>query len=309
MSKSIWKIIVIVLGIAALSVLIHRLYTAFSLRQIREMYKMIVQPQSLGYFFLTIILMPANWMIECWKWYKVSNVVEKNNFVNAVKSLLVGMAYGHLLPGRSSEFLGKVLFYSEKNKSNIIVLHFVNAAFQMYVTIVVGLFFLLVYYASNLFSDSHFQIIVLAAIVLMFIVSSLVFYSNKLNVLKRYFSQLDFNIEKSLKIELLLLSFIRYFVFVLQFFLVFKIFILELELNVEFMARISLYFLVTSVIPMVSIIEVAVRSLIGIYIFQKWGMNDLQITTIVSIIWLINLVIPSIAGFVIGSFHIKRLNS
>lgn len=308
MSKSIWKIIVIVLGVAALGVLVHRLYTTFSLHQIREMYQMIIQPSSLGYFFLIIILMPVNWMIESWKWYKVSNVVEKNNFVNAVKSLLVGMAYGHLLPGRSSEFLGKVLFYSEKNKSNIIVLHFVNAAFQMYVTIVVGLFFLLVDYGSSLFSDSHFQIIVWTAIVLMFLVSGLVFYSNKLNVLKRYFNQLNFNIENSLKIELLLLSFVRYFVFVLQFFLVFKVFKSELEFNVEFIARISFYFLLTSVIPMVSVIEVAVRSLIGIYIFQKWGMNDLQITTIVSIIWLINLVIPSIAGFVIGSFHIKQLN-
>ncbi len=308
MSKSIWKIIVIVLGIVALGVLVHRLYTTFSFCQLREIAQRIVQAHSLGYFFLTIILMPVNWTIECWKWYKVSNVVEKNNFVNAVKSLLVGMAYGHLLPGRSSEFLGKVLFYSEKNKSNIIVLHFVNAAFQMYVTIVVGLFFLLAYYGSNLFFDGHFQIIVFTAIVLMFLVSGLVFYSNRLNVLKRYFSQLDFNIENSLKIELLLLSFIRYFVFVLQFFLVFKIFHSELEFDMKFIAKISLYFLITSVIPMISVIEVAVRSLIGIFIFQEWGMNDWQITTIVSMIWLINLVLPSIAGFLIGSFHIQQLN-
>ncbi|GIV26673.1 MAG: hypothetical protein KatS3mg027_0487 [Bacteroidia bacterium] len=305
-SKSFWKIISIVLGLGALGVLVHRLYATFSIHQVQEIFQIIVQPNSLGYFFLIVILMPVNWLIECWKWYKVSNVVEKNSFFNAVKSLLVGMAYGHLLPGRSSEFLGKIMFYSEKNKSNIIVLHFVNAAFQMYVTILVGLFFLIMYYGSNLFSNQYFQIVVIITMLLLFLVSGIVFYGNKLNVLKKFMTQLDFNIENTLKVELLLFSFLRYFVFILQFLMVFKIFHPEIELNMEFIARISFYFLVTSVIPMISVIEVAVRSLIGIFIFEQWGMNEWQITTMVSIIWLINLVLPSIMGFIIGSFYIKH---
>lgn len=50
---------------------------------------------------------------------------------------------------------------------------------------------------------------------------------------------------------------------------------------------------------MISIIEVAVRSLIAIMVFQNTNTNDVQLTIITTLIWLINLVIPSIIGFVV----------
>lgn len=297
---SISRIVVWGVGILALCILIYRIHKSLSNHQIQESLKIIDNKTQWFYFVLAFLLMPINWLIETWKWYKVSCQVESVSFKKALFSLLVGMAYGHLLPGRSSEFLGKILFFSEKNKSNISVLHFVNAAFQMYITLLVSLLFIVLNFLF-LHNADTFQFYFILVFSLLFFIGFTLFivYADKLHFLKKFLPALNYKLPIVLKFELLFWSIVRYIVFVLQFYWVFKIFSPYQAFNYTFVSSLSLYYLFTSLIPMISIIEVAVRSLVAIMVFQNINTSDVQLTIITTLIWLINLVIPSIIGFVI----------
>lgn len=296
MKRNILNIISWIIGLGALMVLIYKIYQTSSRIEILNLLHKLSDRKNLFYLAMCVALMPVNWLIECVKWFKVANLVEKINFITSVKSVLTGLAFGHLLPGRSSEFFGKILFFSEKNRNNISVLHFVNGAFQMYVTLVAGMFFLIFYF--DIEKAQEYKILLISASVLIFIVlSSLIVFADKLNFLKRFLSNLNYQTPPVLKIELIVWSVIRYLVFVLQFYLVFLSFNLIQNLDLNFISSVSVYFLLTSVIPMVSVLEVAIRALIGTMVFGDVG--ELQMTMIAALIWFVNLVIPSLIGFVI----------
>mgnify|MGYP005846016101 CR=1 FL=1 len=295
--KNIW---IWGIGLIALCVLIVRIYASFTQKDVPMSFSTILSRKNSLYLIMACILMPINWLIEAWKWYKVSRLVEKTSFKNAFFSVLTGLAYGHLLPGRSSEFLGKLLFFSDRNKFNITVLHFVNAAFQMYITIVIGLLlFLIAHLHSKIFTTTQPDYVFGFAVLLFVLFTLFIVYADKLYFLKKFLPSLSYEMSHTLKVELLGWSLVRYFIFVLQFFYVFKWLDDSQVLNLSFLSSLSLYFLITSVIPMMSVIEVAVRSLIAIWTFQNTGMNDVQLIIITTIIWLINLVIPSFWGFLI----------
>jgi len=307
MLKNYKNLLIWILGIVALIVLIFRLYQSFSKSEFSEIIQLIFNIKNSVYLFLCVLLMFVNWGIESFKWLKISSVVEKNSFLNAFNSVLVGLAYGHLLPARSSEFLGKILFYSEKNRNSISVLHFVNAAFQMYVTVVIGIFMLVLKF--NFFNaDYNFKIITFVAFIIFFIISALIINADKLHFLQRIIPFTSYEISHLLKFELLALSFIRYIVFLIQFYLIFLIFNTQQSFNLIFISDMAIYFLVTSVIPMISIIEVAVRSLVAIFVFKDIGISELEASFIATLLWFINLVIPSIIGFAIFfiKFKLKR---
>lgn len=286
-------------GIAALCVLIIRVYESFTQKDVPMLSAEVLSGKNMLYLIMACLLMPVNWLIEVWKWYKVSRLVERTSFQNALFSVLTGLAYGHLLPGRSSEFLGKILFFSDRNKSNITVLHFVNAAFQMYITILVGLFFLAGRWHSEIFSTTQSDYVFVFIVLLFVLTTIFIVYADKLHFLKKFLPSISYEMSPLLKMELLGWSLIRYSVFISQFFCVFKWLDDAQVLNFSFISGLSLYFLITSVIPMMSVIEVAVRSLIAVWTFQNTGMNEMQLIIVTTVIWLINLVLPSILGFFI----------
>lgn len=299
MKQKIFSALAWILGILAFAILTYRIYQTFTKTDFLNVLHSLHQTQNIIYLSLSLFLMPINWGIESWKWYKITLNIENIGYKNSVLAVLTGLAFGHLLPARSSEFLGKIIFYSDNNKSNIGILHFINAAFQMYVTLFFGLMALFFYFNFNVSFHKYSQVIIVTGIILFVFISWLIIYADKLYFLKKLLPSLNYQISHSLKFELLFWSVIRYIIFVIQFYFVFKIFNYTIDFNFNFIAQIGIYFLLTSVIPMVSVVEVAIRALIGIIAFHSSGNNDLQLAIITTIIWLINLAIPSIAGFVI----------
>lgn len=288
-----------VLGFLALFLLSFRIYRSFSKSEFQNSVQSLILSKNIFYIIGTFILMFINWLIESIKWYKISRLSENISFKNAIYSVLTGLAFGHLLPGRSSEFYGKILFFSDKNKANITVLHFVNASFQLYITLVTGLLMMVFYMDVNGLQYPHLKIIFLFGMVLALLLSGLIIYIDKFSLLKKFFPLLSDSISHSLKLELLLWSLLRYFVFILQFYLVFLIFKPYQVLNMFFVSHVAVYFLLTSVIPMVSVMEVAIRALIGVFSFRDLNISDVNISIITTLIWMVNLAVPSIVGFLI----------
>ncbi len=299
--KKILNILSWALGLTAMIILMYRINKSFSKQEFQASIHSLFHHHNFLYVLLAVILMPINWFIECWKWYLITLPVEKIKFKTAIASVLVGLVYGHLLPARSSEFIGKILFFSDKNKSNIIVLHFINSMVQLYITVSVGIFFLL--FELNI---PYFKIIISFSILIFLLLSLALIYSNKLHLLVKEYLLLNYDISYTTKLKLIILSLLRYVVFIIQFYYVFLIYNHHQTLHFDFVSKISLYFLLTSIIPMISIVEVFIRAVIGIIAFQGLGINEIQITFITTLIWFINLAIPSIVGFFIWIFSLKK---
>lgn len=254
---------------------------------------------------LTILLMPINWGIESYKWKLITSLVEPIRYQTALKSIFSGICVGNIAPGRALEFAAKILFFKPENRPAITVLHFINGMFQMFITVSAGMF--AVYYKTFRYSENFnttYLIISIGAISIFGFFWSILnvdVIQKKLQFLK-WFKNIkeDQIIRLPIKLIITLFGFsmIRYLVFTFQFYFIYH----SLAQNSEFFnvfMSISAYFMLTSAIPMISYIEPAIRAAIALFVFN--GVNNNEIVVILSstIIWIINVVIPSLIGYII----------
>jgi hypothetical protein len=95
------------------------------------------------------------------------------------------------------------------------------------------------------------------------------------------------------------MSFLRYMVFVVQLFLLFKFFGKNIDV-ILFVQLAAIVFLLTTVIPTMALSELFVRSNVGLMIFSVTGIADEVIVTIYMLLWLINIALPALFGFYFG---------
>jgi hypothetical protein len=103
------------------------------------------------------------------------------------------------------------------------------------------------------------------------------------------------NIHATLLLKLLSLSAIRYVVFIIQYFLLFQLFEVTVSWWQCFQA-VSVVFLVLAIIPTFAIAELGLRGKVNLKLLALFSANSLGISIATATIWLINLVVPAIAG-------------
>jgi len=63
-------------------------------------------------------------------------------------------------------------------------------------------------------------------------------------------------------------------------------------------------YLLVSIIPSIFIFDVIIKGSVAVYLFSFVGANELTILVIVTIMWLLNFVMPSI----FGSYHVLNFS-
>jgi len=101
--------------------------------------------------------------------------------------------------------------------------------------------------------------------------------------------------------NILFLSFCRYVVFMVQYVLLLQVF----EVHVfwlEAACMISVMLLVMTVVPTIALAELGFRGKVSILLLGMLSINTIGIIAVVAGIWIINLIIPAIAGslFILG---------
>lgn len=111
------------------------------------------------------------------------------------------------------------------------------------------------------------------------------------------------------------LSLLRYLIFSFQFILLLNIFQIEAQ-GIYVFSSVCIYFLFTTIIPMFSVIEAAVRAAIALIVFSELGISNASLAVVAILLWLINIVFPSVVGYVVllrenlslSSFTFKNRN-
>lgn len=115
-----------------------------------------------------------------------------------------------------------------------------------------------------------------------------------------YIRQLeDFGTKELMKV--LMISLCRYSVFIIQYLLLLQVFNVGIGLWTAFWL-ITVMFLALAIVPTIALAELGVRGKLSIFLFGVFSANTLGIVLTASSIWLINLVVPALAGslFILG---------
>lgn len=262
-----------------------------------------------------VLLMVVNWSLEAWKWKLSVRPVQPVPFGRALQAVLSGVSFSVSTPNRIGEYLGRVLYMDEGNRLRTISLTIVGSISQLIITLVAGLAGLLWMQerltASGLISGMWMKVILwgvaaVTAVILLFYfrLAGLVRWADRLPGRQRfvYLVQALEQFDASILWRLLSLSGLRYMVFLVQYFLVFRLF----EVNLPFVETcwaVSVTFLVMAVIPTIAIAELAQRGKVSLAVVGLFSANELGITFGTAAIWFINLIVPAI----IGSLLIVRI--
>ena len=261
------------------------------------------------------ILMPVNMAFETRKWQKSIQPVERVPFRKAYTAIFTGITAGMMFPNRTGDFLGRIFILEKGNRLKAAMLTFVGNMAQMLVTVSLGCIAWIFFGHEN----NYWYILIISLII---IVLGFLLYFN-IHILRhiqrlipkkwrprteKYMEIFSSYSKKDLAV-ILLLAIAKYAVYSFQFVLL--IWAFDVPLNYfQAMIPIMLTYLLMTVIPFITITEIAVRGAVCIGVFEIWlamlGINTsftMMVFSASTMLWLYNLAIPAIFGL----FFIRKL--
>lgn len=252
---------------------------------------------------LLIILTVFNWFLEILKWQTLVSVLQKISYLNALKQSFASLTASLITPNRVGDYAAKVAYYPKTLRKRILLLNLMSNMYQMGATLTFGCIGFALFVNNYQVDISYFKLTQLFALVL--IIGTFGFLGIRHKKYKLRGFQLtkicDFikTIPLKIHIKSALLSVLRYILFSFQFYMLLQIFGIEVSYTNAMIVITSMYFL-SSIIPSIFIFDVVIKGSVAIYLFGIVGVNELTILSIITIMWLLNFVLPSI----IGSFYI-----
>ncbi|RZK68519.1 MAG: hypothetical protein EOO92_23145 [Pedobacter sp.] len=99
-------------------------------------------------------------------------------------------------------------------------------------------------------------------------------------------------------LRILLLSLLRYGVFILQYLLLLKVMGIDINLQVSFWL-LTVFYLIMAMAPTIGFTELPVRATASVELFKLFSPNIVGIQAATLGIWLINLVLPAVIGSIL----------
>ena len=261
---------------------------------------------------LVFFLMIINWMIEAAKWKLCVRNIQRVNFITAFKAVLSGVSFSVTTPNRVGEYLGRVLYMNDGNRLKAISLTITGSISQLMVTLIMGLAGLVMLreqiVAEKIISAFWLNIILYATVIVLFFLTIFYFrlagvarWFERIKGVKRYawlFDTLE-QFNATLLLQLLSLSALRFLVFILQYYLLFRFFDVHVSWGQALWA-VSVSFLVLAVIPTIALFtDLSMRGKISLKLLGLFSSNGLGISLASVSIWFINLIIPALTGSIL----------
>ncbi len=263
-----------------------------------------------------MLLMLVNWGIEARKWQVLLTSLQKISFLQSFKAILSGVALSLNTPNRIGEYGGRVLFIPSENRIRAISLTIAGSFSQLLVTLslgAAGLFFLSDELAkTEMFNALRIWIAVLKTLVIFAVVIGFIIYFRlswlirgveKLPGLEKVVKHIAVleNMNVTILLRVLSLSLTRFMVFIIQYVLMLQLMQVEISWWQGFWS-VSVLFLLLATIPTIALLELGLRWEYSILLFSLFSTNIVGMYAAATGIWLINLVLPAMAGslFMLG---------
>ena len=301
--KAVVWILKISVVAAACFFIYQRVLINHSITDLQGQYEKLIAVVPFFILLSVVLLSMLNWGLETCKWKYSLRKHEPISFKKALESVLCGIAVSIAAPNRTGEFAGRIVHMEKISKTQAAFLTFPGSYSQFLVTLMagslglVGVFIFYPHLLPQAITGYLYLIIIftllLCAAFFMLHKSSMLFRHKKIKSWLQVFD--NFN-PKELGI-LLALSFIRYIVFSLQFYLLLTICGVQIPFLMAMMLIAVTYFIMTF-IPTTIISELAVRGSVSVAVFGLFTADSLAIVNAGFLLWTINLMFPALLGCV-----------
>ncbi len=266
-------------------------------------------PQSWK-LILALVLVPFNWGVEARKWQVLLKPLEQISFLKSFRAILAGLAFSMNTPNRIGEYGGRVLYVQDGHRWKAVSLTIIGSISQLIVTMLLGvggLVFILensttaagivaysIWIKVLLFGT---LLVTILLILFYFRLGQLLVWAEKIPALQRYLQHITIieNLPVTILLRTISLSLVRYTIFVIQYILLLQLFNVDVEVW-HSIWLISVLYLVLAIIPTIALAELGLRGQASLLLFMLVSSNKLGIVGAATSIWLINLVIPALAG-------------
>jgi uncharacterized membrane protein YbhN (UPF0104 family) len=272
-------------------------------------------------FLLPVIflLMLANWSVEAIKWRMMIGKIQQVSFSKSLKAVFSGLTISFFTPNRIGEYAGRVFHLDAPGRIQATLVTVVENLSQLLVTMIAGSISLL-FYLHLFTSISGAFLISIAVLVVAFIAGSSLLFLN-VSLLKSFLNKWRWT-KPWLKytevfgyysyrelLPVVMLAALRYLIFTTQFYLLLRVFNIELPYFLSCML-ISMTYFVMSLIPTIALTEIGVRGAVATFFLGRITNDSLGILNSTLSLWLINLVIPALAGTIfVFMFKLERVKT
>ncbi|MDB5132925.1 MAG: hypothetical protein JWR02_2674 [Mucilaginibacter sp.] len=256
---------------------------------------------------LVVLLMMVNWVLESLKWWHLTRILAPMSVWKAIEAVFCGLTWAVFTPNRIGEYGGRVMFLPNRKRIHGIFAMAVGSFGQNVITNVLGagalVWFLYSYIPLNSWLMAGITIGAGAFMVLMLVfyfhIKWLVKLLNSIRFLKKYHRFFDImgNYKAGELVNIMWFCLARFFVFTFQYYLVIHLLIPEIPL-LQLSLLMFVFFFVQSAIPSLDLLDIGVRSFTAGALFGYITHQTVAVVVAVSLIYIINLIIPAILGSV-----------
>jgi hypothetical protein len=258
-----------------------------------------------------VILLLANWGLETIKWQLLINQFEEIKFFNSLKAVFSGVTLSIITPNQIGDFAGRVIHLKTLNKIKGSLITVIGHTAQSLVTAIFGMYALLAFLAkADFYVFIYWKyiaisfLIVHAVLVFGFIRINLVY-----NLLARFkfFSKIEQYVivfkayTKTQLTKVLLISILRYSVFLVQYVLLLQFFGVYVGL-VNCFIGVMAVFCIQSIVPSFFLLDIGLRGASALFVFGELSNGnhgfDLGILLSAYSLWVINMMVPALLGLV-----------
>ena len=262
--------------------------------------------------YVVCSLMILNWGLEAKKWQLLMRPIQTLTFRRALRAVFSGQALALGTPNRVGEYVGRVVYMKDGNRLRALSLSAVGSVAQLLVTFFLGFLSLIYVYflldanpslthpLSMLWLKGYLVIIFSATVVLFLFYYNLAWITSVLERIPfvakySYFIQKLETLHNKELNRVIVLSLMRYMVYVLQYLLLYQFF----GINIiwwQIICLTSVQLLIMTLVPSIALAELGIRGKVSITLFSLLTTNSLGVIATAGSIWLINLIIPALAG-------------
>ena len=283
-----------------------------NLQQSWEMMLISIRGPQSWKLILAFLLLGLNMWAEAFKWKVLVGSIQKVSVAKAIKATLSGNALVFNSINRIGESAARSVYLDEGNRLKGMAIAMVGSMSLILVTLIMGILGLLymrafildathrleglsMFWLNGLISVLCFGTILLGMIY--YKLSWLIRLIEKVPFVARYRFVVEHleNLHWWFLTKILLLSLLRYVVYIAQYVLVMQVFKVEADVS-DTAALVTVMMVVLLIIPSITLADLGIRGEVSLHLFGLISSNMLGIIAAVGSIWIINLIVPAIAG-------------
>lgn len=257
--------------------------------------KALKQPDAAWLCAGLVVLTFLNRFLEILKWHTLANTLKSLSLNQAAAQVLAAVTAALFTPNGIGEYAAKAMYFEKKQAKQVVFLNLVCNGVQLLLAVFGGIAGV-IYFNSNYHAVPQRLLMVVlglaAAIILVMIALRKV--AIKGYSLHRLISKIN-TLPQPAHQKNLLFAFMRYAVLMHQYYLLFLLFNVSTPYPI-LIATIAATYFVGSSLPSFQFLDFAVKGGVGVFFFGLMGVSEWIVVLVSTLIWLLNTVLPVIAG-------------